>query len=90
MIKRAKRMQPIVGFGIDRVAAAAEETGDATAAPISGWSSLERSPASARAVETTLTMLRRFHEVLALPGSHDFQQYIHINRSLKPLLMRPS
>jgi hypothetical protein len=29
-------------------------------------------------------------EVLALPGSQNFQQYIHIDRSLKPLLMRPS
>ncbi len=29
-------------------------------------------------------------EVLALPDSQDFQQYIHIDRSLKPPLMRPS
>jgi hypothetical protein len=29
-------------------------------------------------------------EVLALPGSQNFQQYIHIDRSLKPPLMRPS
>ena len=27
---------------------------------------------------------------VALPGSQNFQQYIHIDRSLKPLLMRPS
>ena len=29
-------------------------------------------------------------EVLALPGSQNFQQYTHIDRSLKPPLMRPS
>jgi hypothetical protein len=29
-------------------------------------------------------------EVVALLASHDFQQYVHIDRSLKPLLMRPS
>ena len=30
------------------------------------------------------------HQVFALPGSQNFQQYIHIDRSLKPPLMRPS
>jgi hypothetical protein len=29
-------------------------------------------------------------EVLALPGGQNFQQYVHIDRSLKPLVMRPS
>ena len=37
MIKRAERMQPIVGFGIDRVAAAAEETGGSHGGPFSAW-----------------------------------------------------
>ena len=42
------------------------------------------------AFRTSVVEIACSGEVLALPGSQDFQQYIHMDRSLKPRLMRPS
>ena len=47
---------------------------------------MPEAPDDGAARETSPSM----REVLALPGSQNFQQYLHLDRSLKPLLMRPS
>jgi aspartate/methionine/tyrosine aminotransferase len=58
MIKRAERIQPIVGFGIDRVAAAAEETGGAHGGPVLRMENLDTDlPLPPEALETTRAML---------------------------------
>jgi aspartate/methionine/tyrosine aminotransferase len=54
VIKRAERMQPVVGFGIDRVAAAAEETGGSHGGPILRMENLDTDlPLPPEAIETT-------------------------------------
>jgi hypothetical protein len=56
VIKRAERMQPIVGFGIDRVAAAAEETGGRHGGAILRMENLDTDlPLPPEAIETTRT-----------------------------------
>jgi N-succinyldiaminopimelate aminotransferase len=58
VIKRAERMQSIVGFGIDRVAAAAEETGGSHGGPILRMENLDTDlPLPPEALETTRTRL---------------------------------
>lgn len=58
MIHRAKRMEPIVGFGIDRVAASAEETGGRHGGPILRMENLDTDlPLPLEAVETTRATL---------------------------------
>jgi hypothetical protein len=54
VIKRAERMQPIVGFGIDRVAAAAEETGGSHGGPLLRMENLDTDlPLPPEALEVT-------------------------------------
>jgi aspartate/methionine/tyrosine aminotransferase len=54
VIKRAERMQPVVGFGIDRVAALAEETGGSHGGPILRMENLDTDlPLPPEAIETT-------------------------------------
>jgi hypothetical protein len=51
-------MQPIVGFGIDRVAASAEETGGSHGGPILRMENLDTDlPLPPEALETTRTQL---------------------------------
>jgi aspartate/methionine/tyrosine aminotransferase len=58
VIRKAKRMDPIRGFGIDRVAAAAEETGGRHGGPILRMENLDTDlPLPPEAVETTRAML---------------------------------
>jgi N-succinyldiaminopimelate aminotransferase len=58
MIRRAKRIEPIVGFGIDRVAASAEETGGAHGGPILRLENLDTDlPLPPEALETTRAKL---------------------------------
>jgi N-succinyldiaminopimelate aminotransferase len=58
VIKRAERMQSIVGFGIDRVAAAAEGTGGSHGGPILRMENLDTDlPLPPEALETTRSKL---------------------------------
>jgi hypothetical protein len=58
MIKRAERMQPIRGFGIDRVAAVAEETGGSHGGPILRMENLDTDlPLPPEALEVTRSNL---------------------------------
>ena len=58
MIRRAKRMEPIVGFGIDRVAASAEETGGRHGGPILRMENLDTDlPLPPEALEVTRAKL---------------------------------
>jgi len=58
VIKRAERIQPIGGFGIDRVAAAAEETGGSHGGPILRMENLDTDlPLPPEALETTRATL---------------------------------
>ena len=58
MIKRAERIRPIGGFGIDRVAAAAEETGGRHGCPILRMENLDTDlPLPPEALEMTRTKL---------------------------------
>jgi N-succinyldiaminopimelate aminotransferase len=58
VIRKAKRMDPIRGFGIDRVAAAAEETGGRHGGPILRMENLDTDlPLPPEAVETTRATL---------------------------------
>jgi aspartate/methionine/tyrosine aminotransferase len=58
MIRRAERLEGIAGFGIDRVAAAAEETGGSHGGPILRMENLDTDlPLPPEALETTREML---------------------------------
>ena len=58
VIKRAERIQPIGGFGIDRVAAAAEEAGGGHGGPVLRMENLDTDlPLPPEALETTRTKL---------------------------------
>jgi hypothetical protein len=58
VIKRAERIRPIGGFGIDRVAAAAEETGGRHGGPILRMENLDTDlPLPPEALEMTRTKL---------------------------------
>ncbi|HEX5467718.1 MAG TPA: pyridoxal phosphate-dependent aminotransferase [Gaiellaceae bacterium] len=58
MIKRSERIQPIGGFGIDRVAAAAEESGGSHGGPVLRMENLDTDlPLPPEALETTRARL---------------------------------
>ncbi len=79
MIKRAERMQPIRGFGIDRVAAVAEETGGSHGGPILRMENLDTDlPLPPEALEVTRSKLEdpRSNSWLPFTGDLDLRAAI--------------
>jgi N-succinyldiaminopimelate aminotransferase len=79
VIHRAQRIEPIVGFGIDRVAASAEETGGRHGGPILRMENLDTDlPFPPEAVETTRAKLEdpKANSWLPFTGDRDLRAAI--------------
>ncbi len=79
VIKRAERIQPIGGFGIDRVAAAAEEAGGSHGGPVLRMENLDTDlPLPPEALETTRTKLDdpKSNSWLPFTGDRDLRSAI--------------
>ena len=90
VIKRAERMQPIVGFGIVRVAAAAEGTGGSHGGPILRMENLDTDlPLPPEALETTRTNDPKSNSWLPFTGDLDLRAAIRLHRRAERPSLRP-